>query len=48
MTALPGRIAAFACGLLMLGLAAMSAGAQEAAAAAKPATEDERLAAYFE
>jgi len=48
MTALPGRIAAFACGLVMLGLAAMSAGAQEAAATAKPATEDERLAAFFE
>ena len=48
MTALPGRITAFACGLVMLGLAAMSAGAQEAAAAAKPATEDERLAAFFE
>ena len=48
MTALPGRITAFACGLLMLGLAAMSAGAQEPAAAAKPATEDERLAAFFE
>ena len=48
MTALPGRIAAFACGLVMLGLAAMSAGAQEAAAAAKPATEDERLGAFFE
>jgi len=48
MTAVPGRITALACGLLMLGLAAMSAGAQEAAAAAKPATEDERLAAFFE
>jgi hypothetical protein len=46
MTVLPGRIAAFACGLVMMALAALPAGAQEAAAAAK--TEDERLAAFFE
>ena len=31
-----------------MGLAATPAFAQEAAAAAKPATEDERLAAFFE
>ena len=48
MTALPGRLAALACGLVMMGLAAMPAFAQEAAAAAKPATEDARLAAFFE
>ena len=48
MTAFPGRLAALACGLVMMGLAAMPAFAQEAAAAAKPATEDARLAAFFE
>ena len=48
MTAFHGKLAAFACGLVMMGLAAMPAIAQEAAAAAKPATEDARLAAFFE
>ncbi len=48
MTVFPGRLAAFACGLVMMGLAATPAFAQEAAAAAKPVTEDERLAAFFE
>src|SRR5262245_1177664 len=47
MTVLPGRIAAFACGLVMIALAAAPAGAQEAAAA-KPETEDARLAAFLE
>jgi uncharacterized protein (DUF885 family) len=35
-------------GLVIMGFAAGAAGAQEAAAAAKPATEDARLAAFFE
>ncbi len=52
MTALHRRIAALACGLLMTALAAMPAMAQEAVAAAPPATapatEDARLAAFFE
>ena len=48
MTAFLGRLSAFACGFLMLGLAATSAGGEEAAAATKPATEDARLAAFFE
>ena len=47
MTALPGRIATLACGLMLTLLAAMPAYSQEAAAAA-PATEDARLAAFFE
>ncbi len=48
MTALHGRIAALACGLLMAGFAALPSASQEAAAAAAPATEDARLAAFFE
>ena len=49
MTALPGRIAALACGLLLMAVAAMPAFSQQAeAAAAAPATEDARLAAFFE
>ena len=48
MTAFLGRLAAFACGFVMLGLVATSAGGEEAAAAAKPVTEDARLAAFFE
>jgi uncharacterized protein (DUF885 family) len=48
MTAFLGRLAALACGLAISGLAATPAFAQEAAAAAKPATEDARLAAFFE
>jgi uncharacterized protein (DUF885 family) len=35
-------------GLVIMGFAAGAAGAQEAAAAARPATEDARLAAFFE
>jgi uncharacterized protein (DUF885 family) len=46
MTAPCRRIAAAGCGALLLGLAAMSSVAQEPAAA--PATEDARLAAFFE
>jgi uncharacterized protein (DUF885 family) len=48
MTAQHGRIAALACGLLMAALAAMPATAQEAAVATAPATEDARLAVFFE
>ncbi len=48
MTALSGRIAALACAAVMTLLAALPAGAQDAAAAAKPETEDARLAAFFE
>ena len=47
MTAFLRRLAA-TCGLVMMALAATPAFAQEAAAAAKPATEDARLAAFFE
>ncbi|MGH8197963.1 MAG: DUF885 domain-containing protein [Steroidobacteraceae bacterium] len=46
MTAFLGRLAAMTCGALMLGFAAMTATAQEPAARA--ATEDERLGAFFE
>jgi uncharacterized protein (DUF885 family) len=48
MTALPGRIAALAGGAMMTLLGALPAGAQDAAAAAKPETEDARIAAFFE
>ncbi len=48
MTAFPGRLAALACGLVLTGLIAAPGLAQEAAAAGKPATEDARLAAFFE
>ena len=48
MTVLLRKLAATVCGLVILGLAPALAGAQEAAVAAKPATEDERLAAFFE
>ncbi|MGH8249385.1 MAG: DUF885 domain-containing protein [Steroidobacteraceae bacterium] len=47
MTAFVRRIAATACGVLMLGFAVMTASAQEPPAAA-PKTEDARLAAFFE
>jgi uncharacterized protein (DUF885 family) len=47
MTALPARFAALACGFMLTVLAAMPVSSQEAAAAA-PATEDARLAAFFE
>ncbi|MGH8204939.1 MAG: DUF885 domain-containing protein, partial [Steroidobacteraceae bacterium] len=43
-----GRFAALAGAVVMTFLAALSAGAQQAAPAARPATEDERLAEYFE
>ena len=52
MTAPHGRIAALACGLLLTALAALPAMTQEAATvaapASAPATEDARLAAFFE
>ncbi len=51
MTALTGRTAALACGLLLMAVAAMPATSQQAPAAtpaAAPATEDARLAAFFE
>lgn len=48
MSAPHGRIAALACGLLLTALAAMPAMTQEAATVAVPATEDARLAAFFE
>lgn len=47
MTAFLRRMAA-TCGLVLMGLAATAAGAQQAADAAQPATEDARLAAFFE
>jgi uncharacterized protein (DUF885 family) len=47
MTALLRKLAA-TCGLLIMGLAAAAAGAQATAVATQPATEDERLAAFFE
>ncbi len=47
MTAFLRRLAA-TCGLVIMGLAAGAAGAQQAAAAAQAATEDARLAAFFE
>jgi uncharacterized protein (DUF885 family) len=46
MTAFLRRLAA-TCGLVMMGLAATAAGAQQAAAT-QPATEDARIAAFFE
>lgn len=47
MTALLRRLAA-TCGLLMMVLAAHAGYAQQAASAAQAATEDERIAAFFE
>ena len=47
MTAFLRQLAA-TCGLLALTLVSGGAGAQEAAGAAKPQTEDERIAAFFE
>jgi uncharacterized protein (DUF885 family) len=47
MTAFLRRLAA-TCGLVILGLASASARAEATAAAAQPATEDARLAAFFE
>src|SRR5688572_15835501 len=47
MTAFLRRLAA-TCGFVIMGLAAGAAGAQQAAAAAQAATEDARLAAFFE
>ncbi|MEX0733071.1 MAG: DUF885 domain-containing protein [Steroidobacteraceae bacterium] len=46
MTGFLRRIVAMTCGALMLGFAVIAATAQEPAA--KPATEDERLGAFFE
>ena len=47
MTAFLRRLAA-TCGLVIMGLAAGAAGAQQAAAAAQATTEDTRLGAFFE